>query len=362
MVLSTTPADGATVVLETSPLAITFSGAMIPASLTAQTTSGACAGSIQASTDDFTTCLAFAAAAPTMSLGNTVATLVAAPGLSYGSTFKIRVTTAATGVGAAPIAAQYTSMTGFTTGLAASACSGPGFVVISQVYGAGGNAGALFKNDYIELHNRGSVPVSLAGWTVQYASAASAAWAATPLTGTIAPGGYHLVQEAGGAVGASLPVAEDTGTLALAATAGKIALVNNATVLAGACPTGAAIVDLVGYGTTATCYEGTGPTPAPSATLAATRAGAGCTDAGQNATDFTAQAASPRNTEDDLDRGDRRGLAADLRPNLRGRRHQPRRRGGRGHGAGGLWADLRQPRVAERLAVLPGYVQCPGGQ
>jgi hypothetical protein len=120
VVLSTSPSDGATAVLVTSPLAVTFSGAMSPASLTAQTTSGPCTGSIQASTDDFTTCLAFATAAPTMSLGNTVATLVAAPGLSYGSTFKIRVTTAATGAGSGPIGAQYTSMTGFTTGVAAS--------------------------------------------------------------------------------------------------------------------------------------------------------------------------------------------------------------------------------------------------
>lgn len=120
VVLFTSPSDGATAVLETSPLAVTFSGAMSPASLTAQTTSGPCTGSIQASTDGFTTCLAFATAAPTMSLGDTVATLVAAPGLSYGSTFKIRVTTAATSAGAGPIAAQSTSMTGFTTRVAAS--------------------------------------------------------------------------------------------------------------------------------------------------------------------------------------------------------------------------------------------------
>jgi hypothetical protein len=297
VVLFTSPADGATAALETSPLAVTFSGAMSPASLTAQTTSGPCTGSIQASTDDFVTCLAFAAAAPTMSVGNTVATLVAAPGLSYGSTFKIRVTTAAMGSFAGPLAAQYTSMTGFRTGLPASACSGAGFVVISQVYGAGGNAAAAFKNDYIELHNRGSVPVSLAGWTVQYAAAASTAWAATPLTGTIAAGGYLLVQEASaGAVGANLPTADVTGTIPFASTAGKVALVNNATPLVGACPTGAGIVDFAGYGSTASCYEGAGPTPAPSGTLAATRAGAGCTDAGQNATDFTAVLASPRNT------------------------------------------------------------------
>ncbi len=296
-VLSTSPTDGATAALETSPLVITFTGSMNPASLIAQTTSGPCTGSLQASTDEFATCIAFAAAAPTMSLGDTVATLVPAPGLSYGSTFKIRVTTAATDVAMGPLGAQYTSATGFMTGLPASACTGAGFVVVSQVYGGGGNAGAPLNRDFIELHNRGSAPVNLTGWSVQYASAASASWSKTLLTGTIAAGGYFLVHEAGGAVGANLPTSDVmTGTIAMAAGAGKIALVNDATTLAVACPTGAAIVDLVGYGGTASCFEGTAPTAAPSATLAVVRGGAGCTDQNQNSADFTAVAPAPRNS------------------------------------------------------------------
>src|SRR5687767_382197 len=44
-------------------------------------------------------------------------------------------------------------------------------MVISQVYGAGGNAGAVFQNDYVELFNAGNAPASLSGWSVQYASA-----------------------------------------------------------------------------------------------------------------------------------------------------------------------------------------------
>ena len=296
-VVSTSPADGATAALETSPLAITFTGSMNPASLAAQTTSGPCTGSIQASTDDFATCLAFAAAAPAMSLGNTVATLAPAPGLSYGSTFKIRVTTAATDVAMGPLGAPYTSTTGFTTRLPASACTGAGFVVVSQVYGGGGNTGAPLNKDFIELHNRGSAPVSLTGWSVQYASAASASWSKTVLTGTIAAGGYFLVQEAGGAVGANLPTPDiTTGTIAMAAGAGKIALVNDSTTLAAACPTGATIVDFVGYGATASCFEGMAPTAAPSATLAVVRGGAGCTDQNQNGAEFTTAAPAPRSS------------------------------------------------------------------
>src|SRR5687767_2656670 len=44
-------------------------------------------------------------------------------------------------------------------------------IVISQVYGGGGNAGGQFNNDFIELFNRGTAPIDITGWSVQYASA-----------------------------------------------------------------------------------------------------------------------------------------------------------------------------------------------
>ncbi len=43
-------------------------------------------------------------------------------------------------------------------------------VVNSEVYGGGGNSGATFTHDFIELYNRGADPVDLSGWSVQYAS------------------------------------------------------------------------------------------------------------------------------------------------------------------------------------------------
>ena len=43
-------------------------------------------------------------------------------------------------------------------------------IVISQVYGAGGNTGATLRNDYVELFNLSSSPVSLNGMSLQYAS------------------------------------------------------------------------------------------------------------------------------------------------------------------------------------------------
>jgi predicted extracellular nuclease len=170
-------------------------------------------------------------------------------------------------------------------------------VVISQVYGGGGNTGAPYQNDFIELFNRGEVPTPLAGWSVQYASAAGAAWQVTPLPAvTLAPGQALLVQQGGGAgAGLPLPTPDVTGTTALAATAGKVALVNGQEALDGACPPGDAVVDFVGYGASVSCAEGS-PAPAPSNTTALARAASGCADADDNALDFAVQAPAPRNT------------------------------------------------------------------
>ncbi|HET6683254.1 MAG TPA: lamin tail domain-containing protein [Gaiella sp.] len=174
-------------------------------------------------------------------------------------------------------------------------------VVVSQVYGGGGNAGAPYLNDFVDLFNRGSSAVDVGGWTVQYASAAGASWQVTALTGSIAPGRHYLVGLAsGGTVGASLPSADATGTSNLAVSGGKIAVVRDATPLtcgasAGSCSAVGSIADLVGYGGAAD-YEGSAPAPDLDNTTAATRASDGCTDTDDNATDFSAAAAAPRNS------------------------------------------------------------------
>ncbi|KQQ73157.1 nuclease [Xanthomonas sp. Leaf131] len=168
-------------------------------------------------------------------------------------------------------------------------------VVISQVYGGGGNSGATFRSDFIELHNTGSSTVSLDGWSVQYASAAGSSWQVTPLAGNVPAGGYYLVKQADGSGGSvALPMPDATGTTAMSGTAGKVALSNSASALSGACPTGNA--DLVGYGSNASCAEGNAPTPAPSNTLAVLRGGEGCTDTDNNAADFATGAPAPRNS------------------------------------------------------------------
>ena len=108
-------------------------------------------------------------------------------------------------------------------------------VVISQVYGGGGNSGAQFTNDFIELFNRGGASIDLSGWSVQYTSAngpgnfGSAANLITPLTGTIAPGQYVLIQEAAGTTPvAALPAPDvtDATPINMGAAGGKVVLVN----------------------------------------------------------------------------------------------------------------------------------------
>jgi hypothetical protein len=179
--------------------------------------------------------------------------------------------------------------------------AGTSGVVVSQIYGGGGNAGATLRNDYVELHNGGSGGVDLSGWTVQYATATGTTWQTTALSGTIAPGGYYLVQLASNSdVGAVLPTPQATGTSNLGAAGGKIALVRGAAALtcgasAGSCGANSLVEDFVGYGD-ATDFEGAGSVAALSNTTAALRAGDGCTDTGNNAADFTANTPAPRNS------------------------------------------------------------------
>lgn len=173
-------------------------------------------------------------------------------------------------------------------------------LVISQVYGGGGNAGAPFTHDFVELFNRGTSTVDVSGWTVQYATATGTTWSATALAGTIAPGRHLLVALADGTNGAALPAPDVTGSTNLSATGGKLALVRGTAALTcgaipGSCAAEALVEDLVGYGG-ATDYEGTGPAPATSATAAALRADDGCADTGQNASDFASAAPAPRNS------------------------------------------------------------------
>jgi predicted extracellular nuclease len=166
-------------------------------------------------------------------------------------------------------------------------------VLINEVYGGGGNSGATYTNDFIELTNRSDAAVSLDGWSVQYHSGgATGTWQVTPLSGSLAPGGFYLVGEAKGAGGTqALPQAQASGAIAMSATSGTVALVSGTTALtcadSAACQSASA--DLVGYGTAA--LRETAPAAGASNTASVQRSDKA--DSDDNSADFTAGDPTP---------------------------------------------------------------------
>lgn len=168
----------------------------------------------------------------------------------------------------------------------APAVANPGgtALVISEVYGGGGNSGATYTHDFIELYNPTDEPVALDGHVVEYFSGGTAnSGGTTVLTGSVAPGGHYLIQEAKGAGGTTpLPTPDATGTLSMGGSSGSVLL-----------RTGDTAIDLVGYGSTVRS-EGA-PAPGLSSTTAATRNAAGA-DTDNNSVDFTAVGPAPKNS------------------------------------------------------------------
>ena len=161
-------------------------------------------------------------------------------------------------------------------------------VVIAALYGGGSNAGALYTNDFIELFNPTGKPISLANYSVQYSSATSYSWQAQPINNTIPAGGFLLIQLAGnGTVGVPLPTADVIGSMNLSATTGKVALVDSINTLFGTGVGDTTVIDLVGYGPTASGFE-TNPASSLTSKKCLVRIGNGCTNTGDNSSDFVA--------------------------------------------------------------------------
>jgi hypothetical protein len=182
-----------------------------------------------------------------------------------------------------------TSATNFTVSASVA-------VTISQVYGGGGNSGALYKNDFVELYNGGTTTVDLSNYAVQYASATGSTWSETLLSGSLLPGHHYLIGEAAGSGGTqNLPSPQVSGSINLSATSGKVALTNTQTPLTVDNPVGNGnVVDFVGFGS-ADAWEGAGAAPTLSNTTSALRANSGATDTNNNSADFSAGSPNPRN-------------------------------------------------------------------
>jgi uncharacterized protein len=175
-----------------------------------------------------------------------------------------------------------------------------GQIVISQVFGGGGNSGAPFNRDYVELFNRSSATVSLDGLSIQTASASAdfTGGNVVALSGAIPAGGYYLIALDNGPVGENLPPPDKVSTETLGLTDGKVALVPG--ILPLGCGGSARcgkdkLLDLVGYGGSSD-FEGSDKAPALDAAHAALRKNNGCTDADDNSKDFKPEAPNPRNS------------------------------------------------------------------
>ena len=183
-------------------------------------------------------------------------------------------------------------------------------VRISQVYGGGGNTGAPYLYDYVELFNSGPVPVDISGWSLQYGSATGTSnlgactncLCVLPQGASIPACGYYLVQLAPGTTVTNVPLPVPADYVMPAATAtnlsgtsGKIGLYAGSATQP--CIPLNAFVDLVGYGT-ANCYEGAARAGTLSNSSMAVRNGGGMVDTDQNGSDFTVVTnAVPRNSQ-----------------------------------------------------------------
>ena len=190
--------------------------------------------------------------------------------------------------------------------LAPSASANPAGtgLVISEVYGAGGNSGATYAGDYVELLNPTGSAIDVSGLSVQYRSATGTAAPSgvIPLTGSVPAHGHYLVAGATGSTGTALPTPDAAkSTVNLSGTSGTVFLATGSTALT-APPTGGVgsvpgVLDLVGYGDSNT-WEGPATkstAPAPSAGTSVARDAAG-TDTDVNGADLTAGDGTPQNT------------------------------------------------------------------
>ncbi|MGJ9413494.1 ExeM/NucH family extracellular endonuclease [Aeromicrobium sp. CF4.19] len=184
-------------------------------------------------------------------------------------------------------------------GTAQGAPDGSG-VVIDEVYLNGGSAGATHRNKFVELRNPTDEEVDVSGWSVQYRSYSSTSrfTGVIPLgEHTIQPGGTLLVSgNSNAANGADLPTPDVESNVAFSGNdnGGTLALVRSSTALTGdraAVLGDEDLVDLVGYGVSAT-FEGSAPTASGySVTSSLARTDAADTD--DNAADLAAADPTP---------------------------------------------------------------------
>src|SRR4051812_45495812 len=201
----------------------------------------------------------------------------------------------------AALATVATVLSGGAVLAPASANTGGTGVVISEVYGAGGNSGAVRNADYVELYNPTSAPISVAGDYIHYRSAGGTfSVAPAALSGSVPAHGHYLIQMGvSGANGTALPT-PDAGpfTFQMAATGGQVFLLDSSAAIP-ATTTGnmvgvAHVLDMVGVAGS-NSFETTATNDLASTTKSLDRSATGA-DTDRNVADFSLQDPTPENT------------------------------------------------------------------
>lgn len=116
------------------------------------------------------------------------------------------------------------SLKGITTNLIPN-------VIITEVYGGGGNTGTTLKNDFIELFNTTNEPVNISQWSIQYYSATGTGSVNSnnifvlPENSVIPARSHFLIECKAGSGGTQdLPTPDAVSTLALGGIGGKVIL------------------------------------------------------------------------------------------------------------------------------------------
>ena len=173
-------------------------------------------------------------------------------------------------------------------------------LVISEVYGGGGNSEATYNHDFVELYNPTNTAVDVSSMSVQYRSSGGTGnpSGVIALSGSVPAKGYYLVE--GGSqditVGQDLPVTPGaSGNVNMSGTKGTVFLANQTTALT-APPTGSvigdsSIIDLVGFGATNTWEGAAAAAPSDNATSVQRDTTGADTDV--NSADFTVARATP---------------------------------------------------------------------
>lgn len=195
-------------------------------------------------------------------------------------------------------------------------------VVISQVNGNGGlsvTGADPFDRDFVELFNKGSTPVNLAGWSLQIwgdsgtaSDAATPAWDVIPLSGTILPGQYFLIMnslqrglQSSSVTTSPLPPADLLGSAydqsMLVSAVNAVALMSTTMQIpAGQCPSGPNLVDFFRHAhPNGLCFEVAAAPPNTSGGGGGVfRNGGGCDDTNNNLADLISnQTPDPRNSD-----------------------------------------------------------------